>query len=154
MSKPPPKALGYFNDVMPPSLSGNHVYTPRENSEMATKKKAAKKKAAKKTTKRKGSAKARVGKGVETNPTAPLPGMEDLDEKIPAIDAVLKKVKAANNASAAAKKEAKELTDSLLPLLQKHELERYGSELGTVCILHGQDVVVIEKPKKTKKAKK
>ena len=120
---------------------------------MATKKKAAKKKAAKKTTKRKGSAKARVGKGVKTEPTAPLPGMEDLDERIAEIDAVLKKIKTFSDTAAEAKRETKRLEESLLPLMKKHQLESYKAEIGTVCVLHGEDIIVIQKTKKTKKAK-
>jgi hypothetical protein len=153
--KKPRIALGYFNDVLPPSFR-HHVYpSPQEDTQMAktAKKKAAKKKAAKKTTKRPGSAKARVGKGVKTDPTAPLPGMEDLDERVPAIDSILKKIQAADRAVSDAKKEARALTDGLLPLMKKHELEAYKTELGTVCVLHGEDVIVIQKTKKTKKAK-
>lgn len=155
--KPPSKQLGYFNDVMPPSLNSNHVYpSPQQESiKMAktAKKKVAKKKAAKKATKRKGSAKAKVGKGVEVNPTAPLPGMEDLDDKVEAIDAVLEKIRVADEKAADAKKSSKKLTDSLLPLMKEHGLESYKTTIGTVCVLHGEDVVVIQKTKKTKKAK-
>lgn len=151
--KKPPKALGYFNDVMPPSLNKHHAYTQEDRLMAKATKKAVKKKAAKKTTRKAGSARARVGKGVKVEPTAPLPGMEDIDERIPEIDAILKKIQVAEGIVSTAKKEKKSLEASLLPLMRKHELESYKAEQGTVCILHGEDVIVIQKTKKTKKAK-
>lgn len=147
MKKPPSKALGYFNDVMPPSLSNNHVYTPtQEIAAMATtKKKAAKKKAAKKASPKKA---AKVGKGVETNPTAPLPTMEDIDERIEAIDAILDKIVANDARRKALKADNDKLTQKLGPLMAEHKVDSYKTPAASVYVQHGEDVIVIKPTKK------
>ena len=146
MKKPPPKALGYFNDVMPPSLSNNHVYTPPTQEAMVmAKKKAAKKKAAKKAAPKKT---AKVGKGVETNPTAPLPTMEDIDERIEPIDVILDKIVANDARRRALKADNDKLTQKLGPLMAEHKVDSYKTPAASVYVQHGEDVIVIKPTKK------
>lgn len=143
--KPPPKSLGYFNDVMPPSLSNNHVYPSSQEAIAMAKKKAAKKKAAKKASPKKA---AKVGKGVETNPTAPLPTMEDIDERIEAIDAILDKIVANDARRKALKADNDKLTQKLGPLMAEHKLDSYKTPAASIYVQHGEDVIVIKPTKK------
>lgn len=105
----------------------------------------AKKKAAKKKAPRK---KAAVGKGIETNPTQPLPGMEAVDERIEAIDVILEKIFANDARRESLKQENEKLKVKLGPLMAEHDIESYKTPIGSVYIQHGEDVVVLKKTKK------
>jgi hypothetical protein len=131
--KPPPKALGYFNDVMPPSLSSNHVYPPHQEAIAMAKKKAAK------------TAKA-VGDATKNDPNQPpLPGMEE--ERIAPIERAMKKILDKRKEAKDAKEEADAELAKLPGLLKKHERQNYKC-LGRVVVIEpGADIVKIKKVK-------
>lgn len=110
--------------------------------------KTAKKKVAKKaSTKKAGSAKARVGKGVKSEPTAPLPGMEEIDEKIPAIDDYLAKILANDAKRAKLKVDNEALSNKISGIMAEKKIENYSTPTASVRMLHGEDVIQIKKVK-------
>ena len=111
------------------------------------KKKVAKKKVARKkaTPKRKA---AKVGKGIETNPTKPLPTMDDIDERVPEIDAILEKIFANDARRESLKGENEKLKVRLCPLMSDRKIDSYKTPIGSVYVQHGEDVIVLKKTKK------
>lgn len=119
----------------------------------ATKKKTAKKTTAKRPAK--GAAKkaasngrAKLGNAAGSpSPTAPLPGMEDIDKKIPAIETAIKRGIDKKAARLALKDEIDAELSKLPGLFRKHDVDSYKAHGRIVQIEHGADVVKIKKVK-------
>lgn len=137
--------------IWPHPITANQDYVrefPITTKELEAMAKTAKKKVAKKaSTKKAGSAKARVGKGVKSEPTAPLPGMEEIDEKIPAIDDYLAKILANDTKRAKLKVDNEALSNKISGIMAEKKIESYSTPTASVRMLHGEDVIQIKKVK-------
>lgn len=120
----------------------------------ATKKKTARKKATKKSAKKKAAnkaasnGKAKLGNAAGSpSPTAPLPGMEDIDKKIPAIETAIKRIVDRKAERIALKDEIDAELSKLPGLFRKHDVDSYKAYGRMVQIERGADVVKIKKVK-------
>ena len=74
-----------------------------------------------------------------------LPDMEE--DRVPAIETIIKKIVAKKSERAAIKEEVDTLIAKLPPLFKKHDLNQYSCCGKTVCIEPGADVVKIKTAK-------
>jgi hypothetical protein len=114
-----------------------------EESNVAT---AMKKKVAKKAAKKAPGVK--VAKGKPPSDTKPLPTMEDLDERVPALDTIIKQVKEVTAQRLSLKEERSILLAKVPGLFKKNSIEgTYNGKGGALIVEHGTDTVKFKKIK-------